>query len=61
LAGKLPPAHIHARAKRWAVKIFLAHWHHVAYMIEYKKAPPKPYSLEHLGHVHMIEVPNWPQ
>ena len=29
--GKLPPAHIHARAKRYAVKLYLAHWQHVAY------------------------------
>lgn len=55
--GKLPPAHIHARAKRWAVKLFLAHWHEVAYKAEFGKMPPKPYILEH-GHAHRIEVPN---
>lgn len=26
-SGKLPPAHIHARARRYAVKIFLSHLH----------------------------------
>jgi hypothetical protein len=57
--GKLPPAHIHARAKRWAVKLFLAHWHEVAYKAEYGTLPPKPYILER-GHAHRIEVPNWP-
>jgi hypothetical protein len=29
--GKFPPAHVHARAKRYAVKLFLSHFHHVAY------------------------------
>jgi hypothetical protein len=58
--GRLPPAHIHARAKRWAVKLFLAHWHEVAYRVHYSAAPPKPYVIEHLGHAHRIVVPNWP-
>jgi hypothetical protein len=59
-AGRLPPAHLHARAKRWAVKLFLAHWHEVAYRVHFQTAPPKPYVLEHLGHAHPISVPNWP-
>jgi hypothetical protein len=59
-AGKLPPAHIHARAKRYAVKLFLSHWHWVRFEIEYGKRPPNPYVIEHLGHVHLIEPPNWP-
>jgi hypothetical protein len=57
--GKLPPAHIHARAKRWAVKLFLAHWHHVAYEIRYDSPPPKPYILNQEGHTHYIAPPNW--
>jgi transposase len=59
-AGKLPPAHIHARAKRYAVKLFLAHYHHVAYEVQYGETPPKPYVIEHLGHAHYIAPPNWP-
>ena len=59
-AGKLPPAHIHARAKRYAVKLFLSHWHYVAYEIEYGKPPPKPYILTRdEGHAHFIAPPNW--
>ena len=58
--GKLPPAHIHARAKRYAVKLFLAHYHHVAYECHYGSPPPKPYVIEKLGHVHFIAPPNWP-
>jgi hypothetical protein len=57
--GKLPPAHIHARAKRYAVKLFLAHYHHVAYELQFKTAPPRPYVIEHLGHVHFIAPPNY--
>ncbi len=58
--GKLPPAHIHARAKRYAVKLFLAHVQHVWYEVEYGTPPPKPYALTHLDHAHMIEPPGWP-
>ncbi len=54
--GKLAPGHIHSRAKRWAVKLFLAHWHEKMYEHHYDEAPPKPYVIEHLGHVHMIEA-----
>jgi len=55
--GKLPLAQIHARAKRYAVKIFLSHLHHVWYVHEFKTEPPKPFALAHLDLVHMIEVP----
>jgi len=58
--GKLPPAHIHARAKRYAVKMFLAHWHHVAYELQYGTQPPKPYILDQGGHTHYVAPPNWP-
>lgn len=57
--GKLPPAHIHARARRYAVKIFLSHYFEVAYEIEYGKRPPEPYAIAILQHAHKIEVPNW--
>ena len=58
--GLLPPAHIHARAKRYAVKLFLAHYHHVAYELEYGKPPPLPYILAQQGHAHFIAPPKWP-
>jgi Transposase IS116/IS110/IS902 family len=57
IQGKLPPAHIHARAKRYAVKLFLAHYHEVAYKLHYGVDPPLPYPIAHLGHVHKIAVP----
>lgn len=56
----LPPAHIHARARRWTVKLFLSHWHQVAYYARYQQMPPKPYVLAILGHADEIQVPNWP-
>lgn len=59
-AGRLPPAHIHARAKRWAVKLFLAHWQAVAYRAHFGTDAPKPYVISHLQHAHEIVCPNWP-
>ena len=55
--GKLPPAHIHARAKRYAVKLFLSHLHEAWYEHHYNKPVPRPYVMEHKGHTHKIEVP----
>jgi len=60
-AGKLPPAHVHARAKRWAVKLFLAHYQAVAYRDHFGTEAPKPYILTREGgHAHEIAVPHWP-
>jgi hypothetical protein len=61
IQGKLPPAQIHARAKRWAVKLFLAHYQHVAFEATMGTPPPKPYVLTHVpGHQDHILPPNWP-
>jgi hypothetical protein len=59
--GKLPPGHIHARAKRYAAKQFLSDLHAVWYKHHFKKDPPKPYPISHLGHVHQRPVPNMPE
>jgi len=56
--GKLPPAHLHARARRYAVKIFLSHYWCVAYYLTYDRIPPRAYAIEHLGHVDEIPIPN---
>lgn len=50
--GKLPPGHIHARAKRYTIKQFLSDWHAQAYQDHFKKEPPKPYPIAILGHAH---------
>lgn len=55
--GKLPPAHIDARARRYAVKLFLSHLHDVWYKQEFKTAPPNPYPIAHLNHAHYIPPP----
>lgn len=56
-AGRLPPAHIHARAKRYAVKLFLSHYHEVGYRLTYGTAPPYPYPIAILGHADKIDPP----
>ncbi len=56
--GMLPPAHIQARAERYAVRIFVSHLHRVMYLVEYGVEPPKPFAISILGHAHEIEVPN---
>ena len=60
--GTLPPGHLHARARRFAVKIFLSHLHHVMYYDFFGTDPPVPYVFEHCpgDHRHFIEIPNWP-
>jgi hypothetical protein len=52
-SGKLPPGHIHARCRRYAVKQFLADWHAEAYRQHFGKEPPLPYPIAILGHAHM--------
>ena len=56
--GLLPPAHIQQRAERYAVKLFLSHWHHVAYWVHYGTEPPKPYPIGILNHAHEVDVPS---
>ena len=56
-AGKLPQSRILSQAARYSTKLFLAHWHEVAYREHYKTDPPKPYIIEHGGHVHYIAPP----
>lgn len=59
-SGKLPPAQIDAQARRYAVKIFLSHYHAVAYQDYHGVPAPRPYVIEHGGHVHQIAIPNNP-
>lgn len=60
--GLFPPAHLHARARRWAVKLFLSHLHHVMYVDWFGKDPPVPYAFDKCpgDHRHYIAPPNWP-
>jgi hypothetical protein len=56
--GKLPPAQIDARARRYAVKIFLSHLHGAWYETKFKEKPPLPYAIAILGHAHLISRPH---
>lgn len=56
-SGKLPPAHVHAMARRYAVKIFLSHLHGEMHRRILGTEPPRPFAIEHLGHTHMIVDP----
>ena len=58
--GRLSDGEIQMRSRRWLVKLFLSHYHHVAYEVQYGETPPKPYVIEHLGHAHYMAPPNWP-
>jgi hypothetical protein len=56
-AGRLPPARIHLRAERCAVKLFLSHLHEVWHRAETGEAPPKPFAIAQGGHAHYIAPP----
>ena len=56
----LPPIVIHARARRWVAKLFLAHFWEVRYWYQTGERPPKPYAIAHLGHVDYIPPYNPP-
>jgi len=58
--GRLPDGRLDLRARRWAVKVFLSHWHHVAYVETFGTEPPKPFAIAQLGHADFIGIPNWP-
>jgi hypothetical protein len=52
--GRLPPGHIDAMARRWAVKLFLAHLHDEWHQRHFGKPAPLPYPIAILGHAHKI-------
>jgi len=57
IKGKLPPAELDGRARRYAVKLFLAHLHEVWYEKHFGKPAPLPYPIAFLGHAHKIDPP----
>lgn len=48
--GKLPQAHMHMRAMRKVISIFLSHLHHVMYLDYYGENPYHPYAFDKLDH-----------
>lgn len=53
IEGKLPDGHIHARARRFAVKMFLSDLHAEMCRGILGTEPPKPYAIAHLNHAHL--------
>jgi hypothetical protein len=56
----LPPGQIDARARRYAVKIFLSHLQECWWRQEMKEEPPKPFAISMLNHAHYIAPPQDP-
>jgi hypothetical protein len=56
-SGRLPAGRLDLRARRWAVKLFLAHLWEEGYRQRTGNEPLAPYPIAHLGHVHRIEAP----
>lgn len=48
--GKLPDAHIHRRAVRWATKIFVSHVFEEMYRVHNNEKPESYYVFSHQGH-----------
>lgn len=58
-AGRFPPAHIHAMARRWTVKLFISHFHQVMSEVTHRKPAPRPWIIEIGGHKDYVPAPNW--
>lgn len=58
--GMLPPARILLRSLAHTEKLFLSHWHHVAWESHYGTPPPYPYVHAIMGHTTYMPPPNWP-
>lgn len=57
--GKLPPAHIQARAERWTAKFTLSHLYEVMYEHHYQEECRKPWIISIGGHQDYVPPPNW--
>lgn len=53
----LSPGHIDARARRYAVKIFLSHLHECWFRTHFGEEPPKPFAISIQGHAHYLPPP----
>lgn len=53
----LSPGHIDARARRYAVKMFLSHFHECWYRETFGIEPPAPFAISIQGHAHYIAPP----
>ena len=58
-SGKLQPCGLDLRAMRYAVKMFLSHFHQIGRAVHFGETV-KPWVLVHGGHGDYIPPPNWP-
>jgi hypothetical protein len=59
--GRFPDGHVHAMARRYVAKFFLAHYHQVIHELYHPEPYPQPYIIEHDDkHDHYVPPPNWP-
>lgn len=49
-SGKLTQGHLVARARRYAVKLFISHVHEAMWYAEFHEDSPSPYVISHMGH-----------
>lgn len=56
--GRLPASNLDRQACNWAAKIYLSHLHGLMYWDQFGMPPPRPYTIQFLGHGHEIEIPN---
>ena len=61
-SGHFPAGRIDLWAMRATIKMFLAHVHHVLFILHYHREPPLPYILAHHPeqHAQYIPPPHWP-
>ena len=62
--GRLPAGQLDARARRYAVKIFLEHFWRVLYEVEFGTPAMLPYIIEHDPETHgpgYLPTPHWPE
>lgn len=58
-AGRVQPVGLDRMAMRYAVKIFLSHFHQIGRELEFGDKVT-PWAIAHGGHAHYIPPPNWP-
>lgn len=59
-SGRLPDGRIELRAERYAVKLFLSHYHEIGYLLHHGARPPAPWVIAIAKHQDYIAPPNWP-
>lgn len=52
--------HLRAQARRFAVKIFLSHYHAVAYQDHHGVPAPRPYHIDYRGQQVYVSIPKFP-